>query len=149
MKRYVGSIYGRANAPENVWAVLGWVHAQTWINMINSSVIHTYDARINHIYPCLGMYSSKRRPSRPPQTARKLKVFDEVKGWSSEATDVKYNNYMLLALIFDWFIELFVPFTSLCPNLSPISFDIATSQKRRNVKWNRILIWTQSSKWDK
>ena len=72
-----------------------------------------------------------------PQTARKLKVFDEVKGWSSEATDVKYNNYMLLALIFDWFIELFVPFTSLCPNLNPPSFDIATSQKciRYYINW--------------
>ena len=32
---------------------------------------------------------------------------------------MKCYNYMLLVLIFDSFIQLFVPFTSLCPNLNP------------------------------
>ena len=66
MKRYVGSIYGRANVPENVWAVLGWVHAQTWIKMIRSSVIYIIDTRSDHPYPYLGVYSSKYRPNTLP-----------------------------------------------------------------------------------
>ena len=30
--------------------------------MIRSSVNYVYDARSDHLYPCLGMYSSKYRP---------------------------------------------------------------------------------------
>ena len=67
---------------------------------------------------------------------------EKVNGWNAETTDVKYNNYMLLALIFDSFIELFVPFTSLCPNLSPTSFDVATLLRSRDVKRRRIQVWT-------
>ena len=37
MKRYVGSIYGRANAPEDVWAALGRLRAQTRVKVVRSS----------------------------------------------------------------------------------------------------------------
>lgn len=30
--------------------------------MIRSSVNYVYDTRSDHLYPCLGMYSSKYRP---------------------------------------------------------------------------------------
>ncbi len=66
-----------------------------------------------------------------------------------DATDENQVNYILMVIILNSFIQLFAPFTALCPNLNPTSFDIATSQKRRNVKWIRVLIWTQSGKWDK
>ena len=39
----------------------------------------------------------------------------EVKRWSAETAEVKYNDYVLLVLIFDLFIDLFVPFAAVCP----------------------------------
>ena len=59
---------------------------------------------------------------------------EKVNGRNSETTEAKYNDYTLSLLIFDSFTQLFVSFTALCPNLNPISFDVATSQKRRDVK---------------
>ena len=82
-------------------------------------------------------------------SAEKRPLMKEAKRWHWDAADANQVRYILMVIILNSFIRLFVPFTALCLNENPISFDIATSQKRCNVKWNRILIWTQSSKWDK
>ena len=39
----------------------------------------------------------------------------EAKGCSAEDTDVKHNNYVLVALTLDSSIGLFVPFAAVCP----------------------------------
>ena len=111
MKRYVGSIYGRANVPENVWAVLGWVHAQTWIKMIRSSIIHAYNTRSNHFYPCLGVYSSKCRPNTlPPSSiifsfslwskAMTLRLHRRKSGWLHSNGDHAWLIYWIICPIY-------------------------------------------------
>ena len=50
----------------------------------------------------------------------------EVKGLSTEATDAKHDDYILMALTLDSSIGLFVPFAVVCPTSVQQSFDSAT-----------------------
>ena len=60
---------------------------------------------------------------------------DEYEGLSS-GVDYDHQRYSLASLIEE----------SKAP---PNAFDVAASQKRRNVKRSRTLAWTQSGKWGK
>ena len=66
-----------------------------------------------------------------------------------DSTDANEVDYVLMVAILDSFIQLFVPFTALCPNENPDSFDIATHLRSCNVKWIRVQVGTQSGNWSK
>ena len=71
----------------------------------------------------------------------------EVKGWSAETTEVKYNDYVLLVLIFDLFIDLFVPFAAVCPTSVQRSLDstMLLSVAMSNDRWTQS--WTYGGEW--
>ena len=100
-------------------------------------------------YPYLGILSSTYAQIDFPKTDGYCEFHGEVKEWITEATDVEYDDYTLVALILDSYIEPFVPFAAVCPIFSPMIIWQYNAQMHCAVKWNMDSCWTYSGEWNK